>query len=65
MLSKFVDTQGQTHIVNTTHIHSIDVKNSGSDKLMIIIWDNETKTTYYLRPYKYTDFINTIIKESI
>ena len=36
MLAKLIDNQGQTHILNTTHIHSISVKNSGSDKLVMV-----------------------------
>lgn len=63
MLAKLIDNQGQTHIINTTHIHSISVKNSGSDKLMMIFWDNEAKTTYYVRPTEYSTFINSILKE--
>ena len=46
MLAKLIDNQGQTHIINTTHIHSISIKNSGSDKLVMIFWDNEAKTAY-------------------
>ena len=63
MLAKLIDNQGQTHIINTTHIHSISVKNSGSDKLMMVFWDNETKTAYYVKPTEYNAFINTILKE--
>lgn len=63
MLAKLIDNQGQTHIINTTHIHSISVKNSGSDKLMMIFWDNETKTAYCVRPTEYSTFINSIFKE--
>ena len=63
MLAKLIDNQGQTYIINTTHIHSISVKNSGSDKLVMVFWDNETKTAYYVKPTEYNAFINTIIKE--
>lgn len=63
MLAKLIDNQGQTHIINTTHIHSISVKNSGSDKLMIVFWDNETKTAYYVKTTEYNTFINSILKE--
>ena len=63
MLAKLIDNQGQTHIINTTHIHSISVKNSGSDKLVMVFWDNETKTAYYVKPNEYNPFINTILKE--
>lgn len=63
MLAKLIDNQGQTHIINTTHIHSISVKNSGSDKLVMAFWDNETKTAYYVKPTEYNAFINTILKE--
>lgn len=63
MLAKLIDNQGQTHIINTTHIHSISVKNSGSDKLVMVFWDNETKTAYYVKPTGYNAFINTILKE--
>ena len=63
MLAKLIDNQGQTHILNTTHIHSISVKNSGSDKLVMVFWDNETKTAYYVKPTEYNAFINTILKE--
>lgn len=63
MLAKLVDNQGQTHVINTTHIHSISVKNSGSDKLVMVFWDNETKTAYYVKPTEYNAFINTILKE--
>lgn len=48
MLAKLIDNQGQTHI------HSISVKNSGSDKLVMVFWDN-----YYVKPVEY----NTILKE--
>ena len=64
MLAKLIDNQGQTHIINTTHVHSISVKNSGSDKLVIIFWDNEAKTVYYVRPTEYSTFINSILKEN-
>lgn len=63
MLAKLIDNQGQTHIINTTHIHSISVKNSGSDKLVMIFWDNEAKTAYYVRSTEYSTFINSIFKE--
>ena len=63
MLAKLIDNQGQTHIINTTHIHSISVKNSESDKLVMIFWDNEAKTAYYVRPTEYSTFIDTIFKE--
>lgn len=63
MLAKLFDNQGQTHIINTTHIHSISVKNSGSDKLVMIFWDNEAKTAYCVRPTEYSTFIDTIFKE--
>ena len=63
MLAKLIDNQGQTHIINTTHIHSISVKNSGSDKLVMVFWDNETKTAYYVKPVEYNTFINSILKE--
>lgn len=63
MLAKLIDNQGQTHIINTTHIHSISVKNSGSDKLVMIFWDNEAKTAYCVRPTEYSTFIDTIFKE--
>ena len=63
MLAKLIDNQGQTHIINTTHIHSISIKNSGSDKLVMVFWDNETKTAYYVKPIEYNTFINTIFKE--
>lgn len=63
MLAKLIDNQGQTHIINTTHIHSISVKNSGSDKLVMIFWDNEAKTAYYVRLTEYSTFINSILKE--
>ena len=63
MLAKLIDNQGQTHIINTTHIHSISVKNSGSNKLVMVFWDNETKTAYYVKPTEYNAFINTILKE--
>lgn len=63
MLAKLIDNQGQTHIINTTHIHSISVKNSESNKLMTIFWDNEAKTAYYVRPTEYSTFINSIFKE--
>lgn len=59
MLAKLIDNQGQTHIINTTHIHSISVKNSGSD----IFWDNKIKTAYCVRPTEYSTFINSILKE--
>lgn len=59
MLAKLIDNQGQTHII----IHSISVKNSGSDKLVMIFWDNEAKTAYYVRPTEYSTFINSILKE--
>ena len=64
MLAKLIDNQGQTHIINMTHIHSIFVKNSGSDKLVMVFWDNETKTAYYVKPTEYNIFINTILKEN-
>lgn len=57
MLAKLIDNQGQTHI------HSISIKNSGSDKLVIVFWDNETKTAYYVKPVEYDIFINSILKE--
>ena len=63
MLAKLIDNQGQTHIINTTHIHSISVKNSGSDKLVMVFWDNEAKTAYCVRPAEYSTFINSILKE--
>lgn len=63
MLAKLIDNQGQIHIINTTHIHSISIKNSGSDKLVIVFWDNETKTAYYVKPTEYSAFINSIFKE--
>ena len=63
MLAKLIDNQGQTHIINTTHIHSISVKNSGSDKLVMVFWDNETKTAYYVKSTEYSTFINSILKE--
>ena len=63
MLAKLIDNQGQTHIINTTHIHSISVKNSGSDKLVMVFWDNETKTAYYVKSTEYNTFINSIFKE--
>lgn len=63
MLAKLIDNQGQTHIINTTHIHSISVKNSGSDKLVMVFWDNKIKTAYYVRPTEYSTFINSIFKE--
>lgn len=63
MLAKLIDNQGQIHIINTAFIHSIAVKNSGSDKLMMIFWDNEVKTAYYVRPTEYSTFINSILKE--
>lgn len=63
MLAKLIDNQGQTHIINTTHIYSICVKNSGSDKLMTILWDNKIKIAYYVRPTEYSTFINSIFKE--
>lgn len=63
MLAKLIDNQGQTHVINTTHIYSIAVKNSGSDKLVMIFWDNEAKTAYYVRPTEYSTFIDTIFKE--
>lgn len=63
MLAKLIDNQGQTHIINTTHIHSISAKNSGSDKLVMVFWDNETKTAYYVKPAEYSTFINSIFKE--
>lgn len=63
MLAKLIDNQGQTHIINTAHIYSIAVKNSGSDKLMSILWDNKIKTAYYVRPTEYSTFINSIFKE--
>lgn len=63
MLAKLIDNQGQTHIINTTHIYSICVKNSGSDKLMTILWDNKIKTAYYVKPTEYNAFINSIFKE--
>ena len=63
MLAKLIDNQGQTHIINTTHIHSISVKNSGSDKLVMVFWDNEIKTAYYIKPTEYNAFINSILKE--
>lgn len=63
MLAKLIDNQSQTHIINTTHIHSISVKNSGSDKLVMIFWDNEAKTAYCVRPTEYSTFIDTIFKE--
>lgn len=64
MLAKLIDNQGQTHIINTTHIHSISVKNSGSDKLVMVFWDNETKTAYYVKLTEYNTFINSIFKEN-
>ena len=63
MLAKLIDNQGQTHIINTTHIHSISIKNSGSDKLVMVFWDNEIKTAYYVKPVEYNTFINAILKE--
>ena len=63
MLAKLIDYLGQTHIINTTHIYSIAVKNSGSDKLMMILWDNKIKTAYCVRPTEYSTFINSIFKE--
>lgn len=63
MLAKFIDYLGQTHIINTTHIHSITVKNSESNKLMTILWDNKIKTAYCVRPTEYSTFINSILKE--
>lgn len=63
MLAKLIDNQGQIHIINTTHIHSIAIKNSISDKLIYVFWDNGTKTGYYVRPTEYNTFINTILKE--
>ena len=63
MLAKLIDNQSQTHIINTTHIHSICVKNSGSDKLMTILWDNKIKTAYCVKPTEYNTFINSIFKE--
>lgn len=63
MLAKLIDNQGQTHILNTTHIHSISVKNSGSDKLVMVFWDSEAKTAYCVRPTEYSTFINSIFKE--
>lgn len=63
MLAKLIDYLGQTHIINTTHIYSIAIKNSESNKLVMIFWDNEAKTAYYVRPTEYSTFINTIFKE--
>ena len=63
MLAKLIDYLGQIHIINTTHIYSISVKNSGSDKLVMIFWDNEAKTAYCVRPTEYSTFINSILKE--
>lgn len=63
MLAKLIDNQGQTHIINTTHIYSIAVKNSESNKLMTILWDNKIKTAYCVRPTEYSTFINSILKE--
>lgn len=63
MLAKLIDYLGQTHIINTTHIYSIAVKNSESNKLMTILWDNKIKTAYYIRPTEYSTFINSILKE--
>lgn len=63
MLAKLIDNQGQIHIINTTFIRSIYVKNSGSDKLMTILWDNKIKTAYYVRPTEYSTFINSILTE--
>lgn len=63
MLAKLIDYLGQTHIINTTHIYSIAVRNSESNKLMTILWDNEAKTAYYVRPTEYSTFINSIFKE--
>ena len=64
MLAKLIDNQGQTHIINTTHIHSISVKNSGSDKLVMVFWDSETMSAYYIKPTEYSTFINSIFKEN-
>ena len=63
MLAKLIDYLGQTHIINTTHIYSIAVKNSESNKLMTILWDNKIKTAYYVRSTEYSTFINSIFKE--
>lgn len=63
MLAKLIDYLGQTHIINTTHIYSIAVKNSESNKLMTILWDNKIKTAYCVRPTEYSTFINSILKE--
>ena len=63
MLAKLIDNQGQTHIINTTHIHSISVKNSGSDKLVMVFCFYETKTAYYVKSTEYSTFINSILKE--
>lgn len=63
MLAKLIDYLGQIHIINTTHIYSIAVRNSESNKFMTILWDNETKTAYCVRPTEYSTFINSILKE--
>ena len=63
MLAKLIDNQGQIHIINTIFIRSICVKNSGSDKLMTILWDNKIKTAYCVRPTEYSTFINSILRE--
>jgi hypothetical protein len=63
MLAKLIDYLGQTHIINTTHIYSIAVKNSESNKLIYVFWDNGTKTAYCVRPTEYSTFINSILKE--